>query len=79
MKKIISFIKWIFDKEPDNWVFMSKINGQESFKAHLTKKEAYRLMVTFKRNNQSVWIHTPQEHGFMIESKNGHAAVQQVV
>ena len=79
MKKIISFIKGIFNEEPDNWVFISKFNGKENFHAHLTKKEAYRLLVTFKRNNQSVWIHTPQEHGFIIESANGHAAVQQFV
>ena len=76
---ILKFIKSFFNEEPDNWVFMSFFSGQEQFDAHLTKKEAYRLLVTFKRNHQSVWIHAPQEHGFMIESKNGHAAVQQVV
>lgn len=77
--KIINFFKSIFNEDTDNWVFISRFDGQESFKAHLTKKEAYRLMVMFKRNNQSVWIHAPQEHGFIIESANGHAAVQQVV
>lgn len=79
MKKLISFIKAIFDEEPDNWVFMSKFNGQEQFTAHLTKREAYRLMVTFKRNNKSVWIHAPQENGFMLRSDNGSALVQQAM
>ena len=79
MKKLIDFIKAIFDEEPDNWVFMSKFNGQEQFTAHLTKREAYRLMVTFTHNNQSVWVHAPQEHGFMVTSANGRASVQQAM
>ena len=77
--KIINFFKSIFNEDPDNWVFMSRFDGREQFAAHLTKREAYRLLVTFKRNNKTIWIHAPQEHGFIIESANGHAAVQQFV